>query len=82
MSKERVNWTIDPSVMIILKQAKKLNARPNISFSSLVEYAIRKTFQNKVEALRTENKDLQIRIMKNRDLIKELVEDQKDKEAV
>jgi len=78
MGKERVNWTIEPICMKILKQAKKLNPRQNVSFSYLVEYAIKKTYQNKVEALRSENRDLQMQIMKNRDIIKVLEENKKD----
>jgi len=54
--KERVNWTIDPYCIKLLKQAQKLNGR-HVSLSGFVEKAIRHTYSNKIEQLRDEAKE-------------------------
>jgi len=74
MGKRKFYATLSNDCICILNQAKKLNPIKTISRSQLIEYAIRKTFQNKIEALREQAQEYGKRIMEIQDKIKELEE--------
>jgi len=74
VNKERVNWTIDPYCIKILRQAKKLNTNPQISISKLVEYAIRNTFKNKEEYYKEQMKHHQQMLMEFKGKLEDLEE--------
>ena len=54
---KRVNWTIQRDCITLLKVAQKRNPR-DISLSKLVEYALRKTYEDPLVALNARGKEL------------------------
>ncbi len=73
--KKRINWTISKDVLVILKQAQKLNGKKP-SISDLVERAVKETYRNKAEYLREQAKELAKKLTKIQQQIKDL-EDKK-----
>ena len=73
MYKDRVNWTISNDCICLLKQAKKLNGSKT-SLSSLVEFAIRKTYRNQLEFHRLQMREHQKKLMIHTDKVRDLEE--------
>ena len=71
MTKKRINITINKEYLDILRQAEKLNPTKT-NRSQLIEYAVKKTFKNKIESLREQAKEYQRKIMEIKDTIKKL----------
>ena len=69
----RINVILDDECLEILKQAEKLN-RVKTNRSQLIVFAIKRTYQNRIDALRSEAKEHQQRIMEIKDTIKALEE--------
>ena len=57
MAKERINLTIDPYCMNLIRQAQKLN-QSKVSQSTLIEFAIKSTYKNKKEYLQEKKREL------------------------